>query len=57
MTFNLLTKNEEHDNPSQFLEDNFWIAWLSYILNPNKCKIQSISRVLRFQILVLNWQI
>ena len=37
-------------------EDHFWIACLSYFLDPNMCGFQFIWRVLWSQILVVNWQ-
>ena len=46
MTSNSLTENEEHDIPSQILKTIFWIARLSYFLNPNMCGFQYIWRVL-----------
>ena len=56
MTSNSLTENEEHDIPSQILKTIFWIARLSYFLDPNMCDFQFIWRVLWSQILVVNWQ-
>ena len=42
MTSNSLTENEEQDIPSQIFEDHFWIACLSYFLDPNMCDFQFI---------------
>ena len=56
MTSNPLTENEEHDISSQYFEDHFWIACLSYFLDPYMCGFQYICKVLWSQILVVNWQ-
>ena len=55
MTSNSLIENEEHDIPSHS-EDHFWIACLSYFLDPNMCGLQYICMVLWSQILLVNWQ-
>ena len=37
MTSNSFTENEERDIPSQIFKTIFWIARLSYFLDPSMC--------------------
>ena len=37
MNNDILTENGEYDIPSQILKTIFWIACLSYFLDPNMC--------------------
>ena len=52
MTSSSLTKNEEHDIPSQFVKTIFGL----HFLDPNMCGFQSICRIPQSQTLVVNWQ-
>ena len=45
ITSNSLTANEKHDIPSQIIVKFFWIACLSYFLDPNICGFQHICMV------------